>query len=200
MMAVVGIRAGVQFDGIGAHFVRGADLTPVRVDEQTDRNLRVVEEANQGGEPPPMFRYRKPAFGGEFLSPFRDQRDFIGPDAQRNLRGRVVRSHFQIQSGRDDIPKQIQVPFLDVATIFTEMDDQAVRAAQVRQYRCGNGIRLMPASGLPERGDMVDIDAESGHGNLSDQVGSEDMLPGIMAKRARGSNEPCLIASERARS
>ena len=192
----------MQFDGIGAHFVRGADLTPVRVDEQTDRNLRVVEEANQGGESLPMFRHRKPAFGGEFLSPFRDQRDFIGPDAQRNLRGRVVRSHFQIQNGRDNIPEQSQVSFLDVSPVFTKMDDQAVRASQIRQHRRGNGIRLMPASGLPESGDVVDVDAEPSHGNLSDPcrgVGSENLLPCIMAKQARGRNEPCSVTPEKAR-
>ena len=45
-LPAVGIGSGVQFDGIGSHFVRGADLTTVRVDEQADRNLRVVEKTD----------------------------------------------------------------------------------------------------------------------------------------------------------
>ena len=190
-LVTVGIGSGVQLDGIGAHFVRGADLTTVRVDEQADRNLRVMEQADQGGEPFPVFRHRKPAFGGQFLSPFRNQRDFIGPDAQRNLRGRVVRGHFQIQSGRNHVPKQVQVPFLDVSTIFTEMHDQAVRAAQVREHRRGNGVRLMPAPGLPERSDVVDVDAEPSPISLISLAMTTYGTSALLHYRAHG----CVVSS-----
>jgi len=52
---------------------------------------------------------------------------------------------------------------LNVAAVLSQVDDQAVGARQINQHGGGQRIGLPPASGLPERRHMIDVDAEPGH-------------------------------------
>ena len=63
----------------------------------------------------------------------------------------------------DNVTKQGQVSFLNVSTVFAQMNDHAVAPSKIREHGGGDGIRLIAASRLSEGGHVVNIDAETSH-------------------------------------
>ena len=63
----------------------------------------------------------------------------------------------------DHVTKQGQVSFLNVSTVFAQMNDQTVGPSEIREHGRGNRVRFMAASRLPQGGHVVNIDAESSH-------------------------------------
>jgi hypothetical protein len=55
---------------------------------------------------------------------------------------------------------------LDVSTVFAEMNRDPIRTAQFRKHRHRHGIGFHRASRFANVGDVIDIDAQAGHGGL----------------------------------
>ena len=102
-------------------------------------------------------------FGGHFLASLRHERGLIGPDAAGDRQHVFVAGQFEIQLDRHGLAENFQIAILDMAAIFAEVDRDAVGAAQLGQSGGPNRIGLVRPPGLPERGDVVDVDAEVRH-------------------------------------
>src|SRR5437867_5668602 len=76
----------------------------------------------------------------------------------------VRRRHFEVELALDDFAQEAQVAILDVAAIFPQMDDDAVRSAQFRQHRGGDGVRLFAPACLAQGRHVIHVDAQPSHG------------------------------------
>ena len=76
----------MHFDEVGRELVRGSDMSQVRFDEQAHRDSSVVKHPYDLLEPVFVSVDIESAFSSEFLPLFRDERNQIGFDRQRNLR------------------------------------------------------------------------------------------------------------------
>jgi hypothetical protein len=56
------------------------------------------------------------------------------------------------------LAQQLNVPLLDMAVIFAQMDGDPVCPSFLREQRCFHRIRDVDPSRLANRGDMIDID------------------------------------------
>jgi len=104
------------------------------------------------------------AFGGDFLASLGDERGLVGPGAAGDFDDLVVAGHFQVELDGDRFAEHGQVAILDVAPVFAEVDRDAVGATQLGQRGSPNRVGLVGSPGLAESGDVVDVDAEIGHG------------------------------------
>ena len=64
---------------------------------------------------------------------------------------------------RHERPQQAQVALLDVAAVLAQVDGDAVGAAEQGQHRRRHGVGFVRPPRLPQRGDVVDVDAEPDH-------------------------------------
>jgi hypothetical protein len=85
----------------------------------------------------------------------------------------VGASHLEVEPDGDGLSEQLDVAVDDVATVFAEVDGDALGSGDGSFERGMEDIRLaiangpagaVPITGLPEGGDVVDVDAERGHG------------------------------------
>ncbi len=91
----------------------------------------------------------------------------------------------QVEPNLDRLAKQAQVAVLDVPAVFAEVDRDPVGAAQLGQHGRPDRVRLAPASGLPERGDMIDVDTQARHDCSSPKGGSAGGAIRCQARRCR---------------
>ena len=56
-----------------------------------------------------------------------------------------------------------QVPVLDVAPVFPQVDDDAVGPGQFRQGRGGHRVGFIDEAGLPQGGHMINVYFQSRH-------------------------------------
>ena len=74
-----------------------------------------------------------------------------------------VGGHLEVQLDVHQLAQPPHVLVLDVPAILAQVHGDAVGAAQMRLDRRPHGIRLVRAARLPQRGDVVDVDAEFDH-------------------------------------
>jgi hypothetical protein len=68
-----------------------------------------------------------------------------------------------VQLGAQGLIEQIDIPVLDVAAVFAQMDNDSVGPAQFGQVGGMDWVRLMGQPGLADGGYVVDIDNEIRH-------------------------------------
>src|SRR6266545_56798 len=172
----VAVAAGVELDDVRLGAVRGLHVVEVGVDEERHLDLGVVERLDDAADRVAPGDDVEPALGGEPLAPLRDE----GRDVRLRLVGDLHhvlgRGHLAVEPGRDGLPHDLEVALLDVAAILAEVDRDLVGAAQLREHRGGDRVRVLRAAGLAERRDVVDVDAKaSGHGgNLNPRRGKRN--------------------------
>ena len=105
------------------------------------------------------------ALGGQLLTAFRHQRRLIRLDVTGDVRDRVDRGHFQVQTIGDDWAQQTHVAVLDVAPVFAQVDGDAVGAGEEGEDGRRDRIGFFGPPRLPHGGDVVDVDAEANHGS-----------------------------------
>ncbi len=72
----------------------------------------------------------------------------------------------------DNVPKLLDVAVLDVPAVLAQMDRHGVGTAEMHLGGRPHGIGLPRSSGLPDRRDMVDVDAKLDHANSIRRTGS----------------------------
>ena len=102
-----------------------------------------------------------------FGPPLGHERDLVGPRLDRDRHDRRLDGHLQVKPGPDGLAEDMQVAVLDMAAIFAEMDRDPVRPRQLGQNRRPDRVRLIAAPGLAEGGDVVDVNAKTGHVSVS---------------------------------
>ena len=79
----------------------------------------------------------------------------------------VGRRHLEVELDVHELAQPAHVLVLDVAPVLAQVDGDAVGAAQVRLDRRPHRVGLVGAPRLPQRRDVVDVDAELDHGRSS---------------------------------
>ena len=143
--------------------MRGLDLSEIGFDKEADRNSAVVQQCDDTLDAIALAGNVQPALGGELLPFLRDQRDEIWFHRERDLRHGIVRSHFQIEFGADDFAQEPEIPVLDVPAVFAQMDNQSICPGQFDEDGRSKRVWVIPSPCLPQRRDMIDIDAKPGH-------------------------------------
>ena len=72
--------------------------------------------------------------------------------------------HLEVELDVHELAQASHVLVLDVPAILAQVDGDAVGAAQVRLHRRPHGIGFVRAARLPQRRDVVDVDAELDQG------------------------------------
>ena len=85
-------------------------------------------------------------------SQFQSQRDDLRLDGQ-----------FQVEANLDSLAKQVSIAVLDMPAVFTEVDGDSIGTSQLGQHGRPHRVRLASTSGLPEGGDMINVDTKAWH-------------------------------------
>ena len=150
-------------------------------DEEADGDAGFAEPRDGAGEGGFGGDDVEAAFGGDFGAAFGDEADFVR--LERLGDGDDFRhvGHFEVHFGADGFAERVNVAILDVASVFAEVDGDAVRARRLGLGGGEDGIRFGHdfvvaglVAGLSERGDVVNVDAELEHGWNVSRVGNED--------------------------
>jgi hypothetical protein len=66
------------------------------------------------------------AFSRKLLTVLRDERDHVRLYGQGNFGHRLIGGHLQIELGTDEFPQEAKIAVLNMASIFSEVDDNTV--------------------------------------------------------------------------
>ncbi len=143
------------------------------------------------GDPPGGLRHPielaghvEPPLGRQLLAALRHERHLVGSDCQGDVDHARVDGHLQVQPDLHGLTQQAQVAVLDVPPVLAEMDGDPIGATQLGEDRSPDRVGFPPAPGLPERGHMINIDAQPRHERIS---------PGVydtMVRNAQGRPPP----------
>ena len=172
------IGAGMDLTDREAAFRGRSDLTEVRIDEGRHRDSDGGQSLDDIGHPFTGSRDVEPSLGGDLVSPFRHQHD----DLRSNLGGdrdHLVRGgHLEIQLDLNEFLQSMDIGILDVPAVFPQMDGDSSRTTQMRLHGGPDRIRFPGRTGLPDRRDVVDVDAKFDHaGMLSGMLPPEAYTP-----------------------
>ena len=109
----------------------------------------------------------EPAFGGYLVATFRHQHRHFRLQAAGNADHFIGRGHFKVQLDLGQVTQAPDIGILDMATIFPQMNRNAVGATEMGLDGAPDGIRFVGNARLPQRCDVVDIDAKFDHGSCN---------------------------------
>ena len=69
--------------------------------------------------------------------------------------------HFKVQRDGDCGMDVGNIGIADMPSVFAQMRGDAVRTSCLGHNSCPNGVRMRPATGIADRGHMVDIHPQS---------------------------------------
>ena len=160
----VGVPAGVELDRGHAERRRGLDRGGFRIDEERDPDPRRGEPRDGLGEPRVVPGQIEPALGGHFLAALRHQGGLVRPEPADHRddvgRQRQLRVEHRPHRGRQGL----QVPVVDVPAVLAQMRGDAVGPGRLAKWDRGGGVRLIGPAGLPDGGDVIDVDVQP-HGD-----------------------------------
>ena len=87
----------------------------------------------------------------------------IGSDGQRNLDDLGREAQFEVKAALHGLPQQLHVAIVNVPTVFAQMNGDRISAAEFGLGRRPDRIGLVGAASLPERRDVIDVDADFNH-------------------------------------
>lgn len=124
--------------------MRGFDLGQIRFDEEADGNAAILEQGHNLLDTISVAGHVQAAFSREFLTLFRDERDHIRFYGQGNFGHRLIGGHLQIELGANEFPQEAKIAILNMAPIFSEVDDNSVSPGQFHQNCGGKGSGSVP--------------------------------------------------------
>ena len=166
LLGAAGIRIGpgMQLHNRRARGNASFDLRRIRIDEQRHANP-TRRKRRAGIANPVLLRYDiETAFGRQFLAALRHQATIGRLRIGRNGDHGVGDCHFQIDSCQQTLLHQREIALLDMSAVFAQMNRDTVRAGLLCDQRCRHGIRVTGQTCLPQRCDMIDVDAQSDRG------------------------------------
>ena len=101
------------------------------------------------------------AFGRSFFAPLGHETGGVRGGGNSDAHHFLGRRHFEIERLGEFSPQPRDVVIADVASIFAQMRRDSVGASLDRDLRRAHGIRVMPATGVTNGRDVIDIDAEA---------------------------------------
>ena len=97
-------------------------------------------------------------FGGQFLWALGHKRDLVRADVQRHARHVGGHRHLDVQLGGDRLSQKLEIAFLDVTAIASQVDGNSLRACHFRRNRGSYRLRLARLTRFTQRGDVIDVD------------------------------------------
>lgn len=159
-----GVRAGVQFDGVGAGAFRGVDLQRVGIDEERGLDAAGTAARDRIADRGFVAQHVEPALGGQLGALLRHQGDLIGVHRERDPDHLVGDRHLEIQPRLHRLAQNLDVAILDVTPILAQVNGDTGSAGEFGEHGGVHRIGFRGAARLAHGGDVVDVDLESGHG------------------------------------
>jgi len=175
----ISVAAGVELDDRGAEPDRRLDLGGVGLDEQADADVGTAQFVDVISEVIVLAGGVEPALGGPLLALFGDDAGGMGAVGKRDFEHLLGRRHFEVERDFEAFHQGIDIGVGDVAPILAQVGGDAVGARFGRGEGGADRIGMRAAARVPDRRDMVDIDAQAkggGHATLR--------LPGFSAGMA----------------
>ena len=157
----VGIRTGVEFDGVGPKGFGLFDGRGIGIDKETGTNPRTFQARNGIRNHTPGTQHIQPAFRGHFGATLGNEGDGTGVQTLTKCYHLFGGGALQVEHRCDRCGESRDIVVLDVTPVL----------AQVRRYAVGTGlfaeqggrhrVGLMPAACLSDRGDVVDVDIQA---------------------------------------
>ena len=97
------------------------------------------------------------AFGCQFGTVFRHERDLVGLNIESDFDNRLGHAHFEIEFAGDGFAEQPDIAVIDVTAVLAQVDGDAVCAGKLAFGGRPDGVRLVGFAGLANCRDMVDI-------------------------------------------
>ena len=168
----VRIGSGVQLDGLRPDAMGRVDLRQVGVDEGADLDFRAMKLGDEALEPVHVGHHVEPAFGGDFLTAFRHETDFLRLDEKRLVVIATVAaiSRFSgIRRARDNSLTSASWIWRRSSRRWTVMaSTPACSASRAAARTFGSGGETcfpVAVTGLAQRGHMIDVQSKFGHGS-----------------------------------
>lgn len=156
-------RFGVEFDAVGTDVGCRSDLGFVRFDEQRRSNAGRLERVQHGSQHATVFSHGPTGVAGQHARRVGDKRDLLRLHVADHRDKLVARIAFDVEFGVDHLSQFAHVGVRDVARIRPRVDGNAVCAKRLNAVRSQDHVGLFSATGIPQGGDFVDVDAEACH-------------------------------------
>ncbi len=157
----IGIGSGVQFDDRRACRERCLELRRLRVHEQRDTDAGFAQRCAAVAQTVELPGDVESTLSGELGAFLRDEAAILRAHVACHSQHRVGGCHLQVHARLQGRAHAGDVVVLDVPPILAQVQRYAVGARLLRDERGKQGIRERRATYLPQRGDVVDVDAEA---------------------------------------
>jgi hypothetical protein len=157
----VRVASGVQFDGMGTQRGGAVYRLQVGIDEERGADPGASQGRDGAREFGNATRDIQAAFRGDFGSLFWYDRHLMGAVTECDGQHFIGAGHFEVERGRDGADQCVEVGVADVAAIFSQVHGDAVAAGVLTPAGRHNRIGMLAAAGIPERGDVVDVDEKT---------------------------------------
>ena len=143
----------------GARGHRRGELRGIGIDEEPHLDTRVRQRRDGRLNASELARDVESALGGELLAALRHEAGVGGADPPCERDHRLGRGHLEVQLHAEAAAEHLHVALLDVAPVLAQVDRDTVGPGRLGDQRRLHRIRVVDAPGLPERRDVVDVDA-----------------------------------------
>jgi hypothetical protein len=154
-------RAGMNLDHRRTDGDRRLNLARLGGDEQRNADPGLPQSGDDRGEHLMLAGHVEAAFGCAFFAPLGHETGGVRGGGNSDAHHFLGRRHFEIEGLGEFSLQPRNVVIADVPPIFAQMRRDSVGASFDRDLRRAHGIRVMPAAGVTNGGDVIDIDAEA---------------------------------------
>ena len=185
----VGIRAGVQFDGVGPEHFRRGDGGWRWIDKETGANAGRPQPPDASDERGGIAAEIESALRRDLFAPFRHERHLIRAHALGNREHLCRAGHLQVEWRAEPQAQRVHVRVVHMPPVLAEMRGNAVGAGGLARQGGRDGIGLGRAPRLPKRGDVIDVDIEAnrshGAARCADGIGRGEFVRASSVGRSR---------------
>ena len=155
------IAAGVQLDRGHTELLRLFDRRPGGIDEETHADTRVGQRLDCVFDARGLADNVESTFGGDLFAALRHQCHLLRLETTRYLQHFRYARRLEVEVGAHTFFQSLDIGVLNMASVLPQMSRYSIRPCRFTDRRRLNGIRLLRAPSLPQRGDVVNIDIEA---------------------------------------
>src|SRR4249919_788893 len=157
----MGISASVKLDNRCAQPNRGRNLLLAGLDEQGHADVRRAKLVDKIGELVVLPSSIQSALGGSLLALLRDDAGRMGFVGKSNRQHLLGCRHLEVQWQVDLGHQPVDILVSDVPAVLAKMSRDAIGAGARSLMRGPDRVGVRPAARVPDRRDMIDVDAET---------------------------------------
>ena len=182
----VGIGAGVQLHERRAHGGHRVELGRVGVDEQAHEAAGLGQRGHGLPQAGTLLHAVEASLGGHLGALLGHDAEGLGAGGQREPEHLGVEGALQVEERAQLGPQAADVVVLHVAAVLAQVAGDPVGARSLARQRPGHRVREGLLPGLPQGGDVVDVDVEAeAHGEWSCRCAGERSLGAVSGGQVR---------------